>query len=282
MSAAFQVNTFTPMVQMYADIASAPDGRFVVVWESWNDYPLYVDVFGQRFDSSGGAVGTEFQVNASTQHIERRPAVAVADAGEFVIAWDKRIGYRGGILFQRFDSGGTPQGTAVEVTETIDLGGYSGPRFNNLMGDVSAAGDGSFMVVWASSGYPMAPDGDSIGVFARRFDSLGAALGAELQVNTFTTSAQGNPAVARDGDSFIVVWESTDQDGPDPSVFAQRYDGSGAPFGIETRVSLHGSGYQYTPAVACDATPECVVVWSGEGADDPWGIFGRRLEAPVP
>ncbi len=165
----------------------------------------------------------------------------------------------------------------------MDLGyGAFGPRFNNAMADVAVTSDGSFAVVWESRNYPTGPDGDLAGVFGRRFDSLGAALGTEFQVNTFTTSSQRNPAAARDGDGFIVVWESADQDGPDASVYAQRYDSAGARLGIETRVSLYPSDDQLAPAVACDATPECVVVWNGAGADDPSGLFGRRLEAAVP
>jgi hypothetical protein len=85
---------------------------------------------------------------------------------------------------------------------------------------VAMDSDGDFVVVWESSGQ----DGSSEGIFARRFDSAGALVGAEFQVNSYTTSSQSRPSVATDSDGgFIVVWESLGQDGSGRGVFAQRF-----------------------------------------------------------
>ena len=57
-------------------------------------------------------------------------------------------------------------------------------------------------------------DGSSLGVFGQRYASSGAPLGAEFQVNTYTTNIQVSPSVASDtAGNFVVVWESYHQDG---------------------------------------------------------------------
>src|SRR5262249_9561399 len=61
----------------------------------------------------------------------------------------------------------------------------------------------------------------------QRYDSTGTPLGGEFQVNTYTTSGQGRPAVAGDGaGNFVVVWESGGSAGSDTfglSIQGQRY-----------------------------------------------------------
>lgn len=61
----------------------------------------------------------------------------------------------------------------------------------------------------------------------------------EFQVNTYTTTDQGGPAVAADAaGNFVVVWKSCfDQDGDLCGVFGQRYSRTGTVVGTEFRVN---------------------------------------------
>ncbi len=70
----------------------------------------------------------------------------------------------------------------------------------------------------------MQDGGFGYGVFARRFDAAGSAVGAEFQVNSFTDDFQSKAAVASraDGD-FVIAWNSGSQDGDYFGVFAQRF-----------------------------------------------------------
>jgi large repetitive protein len=53
---------------------------------------------------------------------------------------------------------------------------------------------------------------------------MGAPLGPEFQVNTYTTLEQWIASVAADGaGNFMVVWPSNGQDGSGQGVFGQRY-----------------------------------------------------------
>jgi hypothetical protein len=68
---------------------------------------------------------------------------------------------------------------------------------NSVTGDmnhspsVSMTPDGKFVVAWARG-----LSGNSLGVFDRRYDSSGVALGAEQQVNAVAASFQDSPAVS--------------------------------------------------------------------------------------
>lgn len=91
----FRVNTTTAFDQDGARVAVDSTGDFVVVWESYRqDDPTRNGIFGQRYSSGGGAIGTEFQVNTYTTGNQAYPAVA-ADAGNFVVVWEDGDAYVG-------------------------------------------------------------------------------------------------------------------------------------------------------------------------------------------
>jgi hypothetical protein len=151
---------------------------------------------------------------------------------------------------------------------------------------VAADGSGGFVVVWESweSGDSDSSD-DS--VHGRRYDADGTPRGAQFQVNTYTTSHQGNPAVAADGSGgFVVVWSSfggTGSDTDDSSIQGQRYDAGGTPQGAQFQVNTYTTNDQYYPAVAAASAGDFIVVWVSLGSPGSdtgdWSIQGRRFDA---
>jgi hypothetical protein len=140
-----------------------------------------------------------------------------------------------------------------------------------------AAGD--FVVVWESSG--QLPAGGT-GIFAQRYDALGAQRGSEFQVNSATTSYFGAaPSVASDpAGNFVVAWSSYGQDGSGYGVSGQRYDASGVPRGSEFQINTFTPSFQRRPSLASDAAGNFVVVWLSQGQDgSEWGVFGQRFDA---
>src|SRR5262249_39755128 len=124
----------------------------------------------------------------------------------------------------------------------------------------SAAADaaGNFVVVWESEDQ----DGYSWGVFGRRFDSTGSALGTEFRVNTLTTAMERLPRVASDAaGNFVVVWQRATNGGLLSNVFGQRFSGTGAPLGPEFRINTAAAGQHLSPSVASDPVGNFVVVW---------------------
>ena len=71
------VNTFVSRSQAAPDIASASDGRSVVVWASFDQDGQSWGVFGQRYNAIGEKVGSEFLVNSYTKSSQREAAVAM-------------------------------------------------------------------------------------------------------------------------------------------------------------------------------------------------------------
>ncbi len=268
----FQVNTYTPSIQAQPAVAVAQDGASLVVWTSYQGGSKN-GVFGQRYDSAGQPVGTEFQVNTYTVSFHSGPELAVALDGAFVVVWSS-LGQDGdgyGVFAQRYDNAGQPAGTEFQVNT------YT----TSIQSDPAVAVDlgGAFVVAWASSGQ----DGDVHAVFGQRYSSAGQPAGTEFQVNTYTTNGQNFPAVAVDLDgAFVVAWESFGQDGSGPGVFGQRYSSAGQPAGTEFQVNTYTtSDLNATfPAVAAGADGAFVVVWNHQPQDGNWaGVFGQRYSS---
>jgi hypothetical protein len=209
----FQVNTHTNVAENDSSLAILADGGFVVVWSSSRDGDFH-GIFGQRYSSSGASVGSEFQVNSYTIDSQDFPEVAGGGDGSFVVVWRDQGSQDGdgtGVFAQRFTSTGAPAGTEFQVN-AYTRGFQESPR-------VSAAADGSFVVVWYDF---------EARAFGRRFDSTGMPPGGD-----FPTSSGKHPqtfpsVAAAPSGGFLIAWESlADQDGDGSGVFARRYEEPG-------------------------------------------------------
>ncbi|MEO8198549.1 MAG: hypothetical protein ABI689_17690 [Thermoanaerobaculia bacterium] len=137
---------------------------------------------------------------------------------------------------------------------------------------VAADSFGNFVVVWSDAAR------ESVGVFGQGFDPAGAPLGGEFHVNSFTPGQQRYPAIAASGsNNFLVVWDSAGEDGSARGIFGRRFSAAGLPVGSAFMVNTYTTGYQTFPAAATDANGFFVVVWSGTGPTDSYGVFGQRF-----
>ena len=153
--------------------------------------------------SSNATAQNETLVNTFTANDQTMPAIAVLADGGWVVAWasDLQDGSGYGVYFQRYDKDGAAVGVET-LANTTTTGSQISPVVTGLA-------DGGFVIAWADS----AADGDSYGIFQQRFDENASKLGAEIQVNTYTTLAQSEPAItALSGGGWVVSWESASQD----------------------------------------------------------------------
>ena len=268
--AEFPINSTTVGNQGLPAIGMAASGEYVVVWQ--HGLGLGADVFGQRFDATGSPVGSEFAVNTFTTDRQILPAVAVDGTGKFVVVWegqDDRDGHQHGIFARRYDSAGVPLGEfQVNVYTT---GNQVFPRV--------AAGPAGFVVVWASADQ----DGSSYGIFGRRYDGAGAALGGEFQVNTYTTGFHFWPDAATDGaGNFVVVW-ATGTEIAELRIVGRRYDSAGVALGGEFQVSTDTALANEVPDVAMHGAGSFVVVWRITRSVSDRDVLARRYDgAGVP
>jgi hypothetical protein len=276
----FQVNTWTTDEQMYPSITSLSDGGFMVVWESfWQDGSGY-GVYGQRFDSNGNKVGSEFRVNTWTTDYQRYPSITSLSNGGFVVVWESgcssgctpQDGSGWGVYGQRFDSNGNKVGSEFQVNTWT-----TGSQWHASIASLSGGG---FVVVWNSYGQ----DGSEWGVFGQRFDSNGNKVGSEFRVNTWTTDNQRYPSITSlSNGGFVVVWESgcssgcTPQDGSGFGVYGQRFDSNGNKVGSEFQVNTWTTGWQERPSISSLSNGGFVVVWQSNGQDG--SVFGQRFDS---
>jgi hypothetical protein len=267
----FQVNTYMTGPQLRPAVAADAAGSFVVAWSSHGQDGSGSGVFARWHDASGNPLGgAEFRVNVHTPGDQLTPSVASTPTGTVVVVWESvgQDGSGGGIFGRRYDAAGTPLDPSEFQINTYTT---STQRLPSVTSDAS----GNFVVVWQGN-----HDGSGYGVFARRYDAAGNALGDEFQVNSYTTSSQSGPAVASYWTgNFVVAWHSSPQDGNAFGVFAQRYDATGAPVGGEFRVNSYTTGNQFSPTVASDGSGNFVVAWDSDQGTGAYGIFAQRYDS---
>lgn len=251
--AQFQVNTYTPGGQYYPAVAMAASGDFLVVWSSEESQYFYPSIQGRLFASDGTAVGTQFQISSATALYQEAAVAGTPDSG-FVVVWHSDTAVNGdsdssSIQGRRYGSDGIAVG-AQFLVNAYTTGAQT-------LAAISANAAGDFVVSWQSLGSG-GGDVELESVQGQRFASDGAAIGAQFQVNSYTTNGQTYPAVAVDafGD-FVVAWQSYGSYGSDPdlSIQGQRFCAGGDADGDGICVSRDCDDN--------DPTPDCPIFSDG-------------------
>lgn len=262
-------NTFNTGNQRDPAVAMDLEGNFVVVWASNGQDGDKWGVFGQLFAPDGTKTGSEFSVNSYTTDAQQAPAVTMNAGGTFVVVWesDGQDGSGLGVYGQRFNASGNKLGGEFQVNTTTFVG--------QLAPAVAINTNGQFIVTW-TRGSLLASGSD---VYAQRFDAQGNPQGSEFSVNTFTNNFQGNPDIDMNlaGD-FVIVWESSSQDGSLYGVYGQQFKSDGTKTGSEFPVNSFTTNDQERPAVAMDLSGNFTVTWESDGQDGSGeGIYGQRF-----
>lgn len=276
-------------------LASNRGGAIVVVWESAIFSGLPNDAarswttsfHARQIDSSGRVGPTERIIGGRTgfdlQPIpvvatpalstgSAGPAVAMDDAGDFVVAWagSTSAGVIGGlygaipgtgatvrsVLFRRVTAAGRadPLPTVVERVVLPDRYDRAGDVANDVQPAVAMEPDGDFAIAYRSGEAPQA-------LVARRYSALGRPLGDALPVSPFGRSiglaltATGQMTVTWDGQS-----PQTPADGID--VFARVFGADDTPLTAALRVNATVAGEQSAPSLAVDASGDFTVTWT--------------------
>jgi hypothetical protein len=259
-AAEFWANVTTVGAQQRPSVGSADNGDFVIVWDDAMASGAQ-DVWAQRFSSSGVRVGSNFRVNETLEPAQYASDIAVLPDGRFVITWSARVlpaaRARGAwtnaeVIARRFAADGAPLGAEFQVNTFT-------PDQDNSPA-ISTTSDGGFVVAWDRN----AEDGDSWEIRGQRFNPVGGKVGAEFQVNSYTTGLRYGPSIAAlADDAFVVVWSSRDQDGDGRGVYGQRFGPTGIPAGGEFQVNTYTTGPQGEATVLAASGGGFVVAWEG-------------------
>jgi hypothetical protein len=238
----FQVNTEFSGSQNDPAVSALGTG-FIVTWTSSTSGSAGdgsgLGVFAQRYDASGTALGTEFQVNVETASTQNEPAVVELAGGNFAVVWTSTTngsagdGSGNGVFARIYDADGTALTGEVLVNTTTSS--------NQEDASIAALSGGGFVVTWADQNNS---DGSSWGVFGQEFDASGTPVGAEFQVNQEFSSVQYQPTVTGlANDTFAVAWSSLSSgsagDGSGYGVF-QRLFGDASDFTVQADPDLEG------------------------------------------
>ncbi|MBL8814266.1 MAG: cadherin domain-containing protein, partial [Planctomycetaceae bacterium] len=263
-----RVNTTTTDTQFGPDvngrnIAVDASGNYVVIWDSNLQDGALHGVYGQRFNSSGTALGSEFLINQTTAGNQQFSSIAMADDGTFVVVWQSDQTAQGDIYARRFAANGTALSNEFRVNTTT----------SNTQQQANIAMDsaGNFVVVWESRS-------GNYDIKGQRYSSNGTALGTEFTVNTTTTNDQTGASVSMNSaGQFVVVWESKTGDGSASGIFAQRYNANGTTAGGQFQVNQTATNDQLDPEVAVDELGGFVISWESKQSD-VGDVYVRRFD----
>jgi hypothetical protein len=235
----------TESAQWNPVVALSEMGGCVVVWEDYRDGES--DIYCQRYDVSGNALGSNFMVNEEVGGEQTYPGISMSGVGEFAVVWmDSRNG-DSDVYCQRYDVLGAAVGVNVLVND--DQG--DSPQRNPA---IAHDGQGAFAVAWEDQ------RSGNYDIYCQRYDAAGNAFGGNFRVNDDGGSgSQLAPSICVDAAGNIVVaWRDyRDQ----IHVFAQRYNADGSPDGGNWQVSSGPLGpLSYRVGTACNGD-RLVVTW---------------------
>ena len=266
-----RVNSTTLSSQEQPAISALSDGSYVVSWASFGQDGSNWGVYMRHYDANGAAVSGEVRVNSTTVDSQEHPAISTLSDGGYVVSWSSygQDGSNTGVYAQRYNASGATVGGEVKVNSTTPD--------NQDQQVIAALSDGGFVVSWTSRDQ----DGSNTGIYAQRYDASGAALGAEVRVNSTTLGSQELPAIsALSEGGYVVSWTSYGQDGSDWGVYAQRYDVNNATVGGEVRVNSTTLDSQEQSVIAALSDGGYVVSWMANFQDgSSWGIYTQRYDA---
>ena len=228
------------------DIAVDSSGNFVVVWQ--DNRNIEYDIYAQRYDANGNALGINFKVNDDISYVyQKTPAIAMNDSGNFVVVWEDDRNGNDDIYAKRFNAEGDAMSSDMKVNDdTVGSNDQKSP-------EVGIDSSGNFVVVWEDS------RNENSDIYAQFY--IYGWQGDNFKINDDTGSShQYGPDIdVDDSGNFVVVWhdERNEQD----DIYAQRYDSYPIELGNNFKVNDGSEGNSQRPRITMDSNGDFVVVW---------------------
>ena len=212
--------------------------------------------------------GGELILNTTTEDRQDDFGLAAPGGGDIVAVYDSVHVDPAGIFLQRYTVDGARLGAEVRADPQNGL--------DHVDPVVAPLGGGGFLVAWTEIDDGLNAD---TSLWARRFDSDGAAPGGAFRVDEIAGSTKWRAEAAGlvDG-AAVVVWETDDADGD--SVAARIVEPDGSFRTPEVRVNATTAEDQDEQVVAPLADGGFVVAWTSADQDgDRTGVYFQRFAA---
>jgi hypothetical protein len=234
-------------------VAMDADGDFVVVWQDNRNNNS--DIYAQRYDSNGLAIGNNFKVNDDLSGVNQfEPAVAMNPSGEFVVVWGDYRESKYSLYGQRYSSSGEVSGSNFKIIST-EPSRIGVPGRSQIALAVNPKGE--FVVTWVTS-----LSKSKIDIHAIQVNAVNEISGSELKINESDSLAFAfNPDVAMDAPgNFVITWQER-KDGSE-DIYAQRYNFKGEALDTNFRVNeVTGRFFKGFPKVAMNLSKKFVIGW---------------------
>jgi len=248
-----------------ASIIRLSDGSFLASWTNSSESP--VRLVSRKLSNAGEILGSIDPVADGYVLGVRygRPYVRAAPLrdGTFVLVWT-------GVTSREDDYDVWARIWSAELEPLTDPFIVTVETDNDQFDpDVSSNGDDLFVVAWDS----LEQDGSGEGVYGRRFNADGVALGSEFHISSEAFSSQWGPSVSMDRTGGFAVSFNSVQESIDlrEDVFLRQYDDQGGPVGPQKLVNELILGEQQYISAALSDSGLLAVVWQSyqmhEGGD---------------
>lgn len=247
-------------ISLDGEYEASPDVTFdgthnTVVWYDLHFGAYGYDVYAARVTGAGVLLDQQ-SIPVSTAAIpQRRPKVA-ADETEFLVVWYETRDCSRDVRGVRL----TPEGDVLDSLG-IPISPAGGEQFYPAV----AHGASDFLVVWEEGRYR---ERDVRGARVTADGAVADSAGILIAGGSLEQCA---PAVASDGNDFLVVWQGWGDLSYD--IYCARVSNSGTIlFGMALCAA---DGWQISPAVASNGT-DYLVLWQGQ-ATDGYDLYGARI-----
>jgi hypothetical protein len=210
--------------------------RILLVWQDERNGFADPDIYGQVFDLTYTALGTNIKINpAGIKAAQIAPDVCALANGDFLVCWEDYSTTTPQIMTRVVKPDGTLPMAAVRVSPATAI-----PQF---FPKVDSYGD-STHVTWLQQ------DGQDYSIFIRTLNLPGVPQAPAVRVNDDDNGLQWAPDIANYGfGQTAVVWEDK-RDG-NSEIYAQIYKADGVKRGDNFLVNLDPlKSLQWRPAVA--------------------------------
>ena len=269
LSEELQANATTDNEQQRPTVAMDPGGGFLIAWESFGQPggDSY-DIIARCYTPDGTAVVPESAVNTETTAAQQHADAAWAPApARYVVTWQShgQDGDTWGVYGQVLGTTCQKLGSPFQVNQT------SGNEQSRPA--VATDAQGRAVIAWRS----LNQDGDTWGVYARRYLADGSPETDEFRVNDVTAGEQRQPAVSFLTDNhFIVGWTTSGEDESGLATKFQRYDADGVKSGLAFFGNVFTPGDQERTQIVPLDGGGYSIYWRSEDQDgDGDAVFGR-------
>ncbi len=236
-------------------------GSYVAVWSDNNED---LNIEARVFCAGGCRETDQFMVNTSRTGDQMNPAVAMDDAGNFVVVWEGDTDGDGNyeIYMRGFDAKGKERIAETQVNRT-NVG-------QQKQASVDMNGSGDLVVVWSDES--QSQYGSQIHMRGFKADGSESFSDRVVAEPTLVNRTHPDVAVNEDG-SFVVVWQEM-SDELSSQIMARGFKPDGRESLAGFTVSKNTEGQHRDPKISMDASGYFYIVWSNDSSTD----FGHTVK----